>query len=180
MAAYLRWAPVFDHSRTFLMVATALCLAALGLLRQEPSARVQRNLLLVLGAGLAAGATLGALQGGQTRAAHYASVAVWDVAELILLLVMLFMLLLSNRVDRYLWAMLAMYACSLALGTFWVTLLSNLGQGWHPPHWTLALLRVVLYGAMAQIAAQRWRAGRRGSPLRGMLGGAAPRVQAWG
>jgi hypothetical protein len=148
MNAYLRWAPVFDHSRTFLMLAAALGLVALGV-----------------------------VEGSVARASHYATVAVWDMAELILLLSTLFLLLLTNRVDRYLWALLAMYACSLALGTFWVTLLAQLGGGWHPPNWTLALLRVALYAAMAVIAQRRWRAGVAGRPLAGMLGRPTPRVQ---
>ena len=178
MAAYMRAAPAFNHSRTFLMMAALVLLLLLGVMRAPPSRRFARGAAGLLALGLAIGAGAGMAEGGFLRSLHYTAVAVGDIAELILLLVTLFILLLANRVDRYLWALLAAYACSLALGIFWFSLFTQIevASAWHPPPWSLNAVWAVLYATMAAMAFTRWRAGRRGRPVHGMLGPQRPQL----
>jgi hypothetical protein len=178
MNAYMRAAPAFNHSRTFLMVAALVVLLLIGLKRVPPSPRFAAGTAGLLAVGLVIGAAAGAAEGGFLRSLHYTAVAIGDIAELILLLVTLFILLLTNRVDRYLWALLAAYACSLALGIFWFSLFAQIGvaRAWHPPPWSLNAVWAVLYATMAAMAFTRWRAGRRGRPVHGMLGPQRPQL----
>ncbi|HEV7588119.1 MAG TPA: hypothetical protein VGO40_08290 [Longimicrobium sp.] len=178
MDAYLRAGPAFDHSRTFLMMAALVALLVIGVLRAPPARRFARGAAGLLAVGLVIGAAAGVAEGGFLRSLHYTAVAMGDIAELLLLLSTLFVLLLTNRVDRYLWALLAAYACSLALGIFWFSLFTQIGvaRAWHPQPWSLNAVWVVLYAAMAVLAYRRWRAGRRGRPVYGMLGPQRPQL----
>jgi hypothetical protein len=177
MTAYLRWAPAFNHSRTFLMVA-ALVLLLTAATRATPSRRFAPAGIAILAGGLLLGGAAGLAEGGFLESVHYTAVAVGDVAELILLLGTLFVLLLSNRVDRYLWTLLAAYGCSLALGIFWFSLFAQIriARSWHPAPWSLNLVWVVLYGVMLALAFRRWRVGRTGRPVYGMLGPHGPQL----
>jgi hypothetical protein len=179
MDAYLTAAPAFNHSRTFLMVAALVVLVAMGVVRSTPSRRFARISAALLAVGLVLGAAGGLAEGGFLRSVHYAAVAVGDIAELLLLLGTLFLLLLTNRVDRYLWTLLAAYACSLALGIFWFALFTQIGlpDTWHPPPWSLNAVWSVIYAAMAYVAYRRWRVGRIGrAPPYGMLGPQRPQL----
>lgn len=178
MDAYLRAAPAFNHSRTFLMLAALVLLLVLGVVRAPPARRFARGAAALLAVGLVIGALAGLAEGGFFRSLHYTAVAVGDIAELLVLFATLFVLLLTNRVDRYLWALLAAYACSLALGIFWFSLFTQIGvaSAWHPPPWSLNAVWGVLYATMAALAFKRWRAGRRGRPVYGMLGPQRPQL----
>lgn len=179
MSVYIEAMPAFNHSRTFLISGALVMLMVLGLMRSEPSARFARWSAGLVGFGLVLGAVAGAAEGGFLRSVHYAAVAAGDVAELLLLMATLFVLLLTNRVDRYLWALLAAYACSLALGIFWFALFSLMGMPdtWHPPPWSLNLMWSVIYAAMAYLAFRRWQLGRTGrAPPYGMLGPQRPQL----
>ncbi|HEX8905674.1 MAG TPA: hypothetical protein VF771_12560 [Longimicrobiaceae bacterium] len=169
---YLHSRPWLEHSRTFLMVGAALGLLVMALARQEPGRGFGLVAAALVAAGLLAGAAGGVVEGGFLISAHYHSVVLTDAAELLVLLVTLFILLVSNRVDRYLWSMLAVYASSVALGIFWMAVVAQSADptAWQPPNWSLSALRTVLYGTMAFIAYRRWRAGRGGRPMSGMLG----------
>ncbi|HEX6749118.1 MAG TPA: hypothetical protein VF092_17595 [Longimicrobium sp.] len=171
-ADYLRWRPALEHSRTFLMVGTSAALAALAMARAEPGRRFAVAAALLMAAGMAAGAVGGTIEGTLKTLLHLTTVAVLDVVELLVLMGMLFALLVSNRADRYLWALLAVYAASVALGIAWLVVVAPIDTpgAWHPPLWTFSVMRLILYGTMAAIAFRRWRVGRRGRPMRGMLG----------
>ena len=182
MQAYLHASPAFDHSRTFLMMAAILVLALLALARAVPARWFTWLAGALLAAGLALGAAAGLAEGGFLRRVHYTAVAVGDVAELVLLLAALFLLLLTNRVDRFLWGLLAAYASSLALGIYWFTLFTQIGiaHAWHPEPWTLNAVWSVIYAAMAAFAFARWRRGHRGRPVHGMLGPQRPQLSTIG
>lgn len=182
MAAYLRWTTAFDHSRTFLMMGALVGLMGVGLVRAAPGRRFALLAAGLLAVGLALGAGAGLAEGGFLRSVHYMAVTMGDVAELLLLMATLFLLLLTNRTDRSLWALLAVYACSLALGTFWFSLFTQIGvaRAWHPQPWSLNAVWSVLYAGMAALAYSRWRAGRRGRPVHGMLGPQRPQLSTIG
>jgi hypothetical protein len=179
MNAYLGVMAAFNHSRTFLISGALVMLIVLGVMHAAPSRRFALWSAALVGVGLLLGAAAGVAEGGFLGSVHYAAVAAGDVAELLLLLATLFVLLLTNRVDRYLWALLAAYACSLALGIFWFALFSLMGMpdSWHPPPWSLNAVWSVIYAAMAYMAFRRWQLGRTGrAPPYGMLGPQRPQL----
>jgi hypothetical protein len=171
MTAYLLVTPLLNHSRTFLMLAAAVLLVWLALRRREPGPEDWMITWAALGAGLVVGAAVGLAEGGFIPAVHYTAVAEWDLVELVVLLVTLFVLLKRDRIDRYLWTLLAVYALSVALGIFWETLQSQFGRAgmWYPPIWTLAAVRAGFFWAMAAIALSCWRAVNAGQRLRSFV-----------
>ena len=106
MAAYLRWTPVFDHARTFLLYGLMLGLLLLAAYPREPDRRFWRIATALLVAGFVAGSGLGLVEGPFRVAGHFTAVAEWDVVELLLVMTTLFVLLVTSRADRALWALL--------------------------------------------------------------------------
>ena len=175
MQRYLLWLPILNHSRTFMVTGALVALGWLALLRRPPGRGFWTGFVALLCVGAVAGAFLGYREGPFTRTAHLTALALWDLLELLVILPMLFVLLVTNRVDRLLWALYAAYACSLALGIFWYAVLGQIAPQWTPPIWTRTFARDVLYAVMVAAAAWRWRASRRSIPVHGMLG--PPRLQ---
>jgi hypothetical protein len=176
LSSYLRWMPVFNHSRTFLMLGAAVALALLSFWKAQPDRRFWMAAMKALGVGLLAGVAVGMLEGPFDIPVHFTAVALWDVVELVTVLPMLFIALVTNRMDRYLWATYGMYACSIALAIFWFSLLTQLGiaRAWHPPAWSVHAMRDVFYSLMLASAAARLWAGTRGRTVQGMLGRPMP------
>jgi hypothetical protein len=170
MNAYLAWDPVMNHGRTFLLDALMVMLVALSVWRGVPGGRFWAAAFGLLALGFVIGSLYGYHEGGFTSR-HYGSVAVWDVAELLLVLVALFALLLSNRADRMLWAFLSAYGVGLALGVFWLILLSLIGipGSWQPPPWTLAAMRLFFAVLMLAAVARRLWQQQKGRRVRGIL-----------
>jgi hypothetical protein len=171
MAAYLRWTPVFDHGRTFLLYGLFLGLVLLAVYRREPDRRFWRVTAALVAGGLTAGSALGLAEGSFSIGGHFFAVAMWDIAELLLLMAALFALLLTSRADRALWALLSAYGIGTVLGAFSFAALTQYGilGSWHPAPWTLQAERLVFHALMVLAAAWRVRAGRRGRPVPGML-----------
>jgi hypothetical protein len=171
MDAYLEWMPVLNHSRTFLLDGVMLGLLLLAFYRPEPDVRFWRTAAALLAVGFLAGTALGFTEGRFTEAGHYSAVAVWDVAELLLLMATLFTLLLTSRADRALWGLLSAYGLSLALGVFSFTLLTQIGvaNAWHPAAWSVQAQRIVFHLMMLGFAAWRVRVARRGRRVPAML-----------
>ena len=171
MQAYALWLPVFNHGRTFLLCGLLLGLLLLAWYRSPPDRRFWRAAAALLAGGFAAGTALGLAEGPFSALGHLSAVVVWDVAELLLLMATLFVLLLTSRADRALWALLSAYGTSLALGVFSFTLLAQIGirNSWHPAPWTLQAERMVFHLLMVLAALWRVRVGRRGKPVPAML-----------
>jgi hypothetical protein len=171
MAAYLRWTPVFDHGRTFLLYGLFLGLVLLAVYRREPDRSFWRAAAALVAGGFAVGSALGLAEGPFSIVGHFSAVAIWDVAELLLLMAALFALLITSRADRALWALLSAYGTILALGVFSFLVLSQYGlrDSWHPAPWTLQAERMVFHTLMVLVAGWRVRAGRRGRPVPAML-----------
>lgn len=157
MAAYLRWLPAMNHSRTFLLVGVLLSLGHLSVYRGVPDRRFAWASAVTVAVLLAVGIGVGVREGRFTPDTHYTAVAIWDVMELLSLMGALFALLLSERADRALWLMLAMYGSTLALGTFWFAIMAWIGnpQVWQPPIWSVHAQRIFFHGLMA--GAVLWR-----------------------
>lgn len=171
MATYVRWIPVMNQSRTFLLVGLMVALVLLARGHGKAGRRFWWLAAGIMAAGFAFGAGVGVYEGAFSEARHYSSVAIWDVVELIVVFVALFILLLSNRADRLLWAFISVYGLQLALGIFWLLLFSQLNSpdAWHPPLWTLHAMRLGLSLLMVALAARALVQRRRGNILPGML-----------
>jgi hypothetical protein len=171
MAGYLLWAPVFNHSRTFLMLGMCAALAWMCVPRVTPDRRFWVRAWAVMGIGLVAGALVGAQEGGFIPALHMSAVAKWDVVELLVLLGTLFALLLTSRADRHLWSGLTLYASSIAISTFFFTVLAAFGAPgtWTPPTWQLQSIRAVLHLLLVAFALRRWVLARRNAPATGLI-----------
>jgi hypothetical protein len=171
MNAYSEWIPVLNHSRTFLLYGVMLGLLLLAVYRPEPDVRFWRAAVALVALGFLAGVAVGIVEGRFTEAGHYSAVAVWDVAELLLLMATLFTLLLTSRADRALWGLLSAYGISLALGAFSFSLLAliDVEGAWHQkPSWMQAQ-RIVFHLMMLGFAAWRVAVGRRGRRVPAML-----------
>jgi hypothetical protein len=142
------------------------------LYRRPPDRRLRTTAVALGATGLALGVLLGLNEGGFVGARHYAAVAEWDVVELLVLMGAMFLLLLRDRADRALWALLAAYGTSLALGIFWFVVLAQLhvAAPGHPMRWSVSVERIVF--TLLMIGAAWWRlsTARRGRPPTGMIG----------
>lgn len=167
----LFWNPIFNHSRTFLLLAYCGVICHLSL-RKGP---LHPRYLQLTGVALAVGTVVGGLLGwgelGFTELRHYSAVARWDVVEMLVLLGTLFAAMLGMRIDRVLWGLLGVYAFSLALNVLWFAAFSRTGMPgqWAPRPWEIQAYRVVLFAMMAALAVYRlWKA-RRGIMVRALL-----------
>lgn len=162
---FLFWNPIFNHSRTFLLLAYCALLFQMAVRRTPIPDRYPRLASGALLAGMAAGALLGWAEKGFDELRHYSAVARWDVVAMLVLLVALVAAVLGTRVDRVLWAALGVYAFSLALNVLWFAAFSRVGMPgqWAPRPWEIQLYRVVLFGLMALLALHRLRLARRGT-----------------
>lgn len=175
-APYTRFvalSPAFNHSRTLLLLAFCLLLAHFSIRRVEFSERRYRAWVGVLLAAGAAGAVMGLAEPRLTALTHFTAVAQWDVIELVVLLVTLFLALLGNRIDRILWFLLSVYAISLAFNVLWFAAFSRADDpaAWVPQPWLLQACRSVLYAVMAALALYRLSQANRGRPVRGLTEG---------
>jgi hypothetical protein len=160
---FLFWNPIFNHSRTFLLLAYCGLLCHLSIRRGPLPPRYLRMAGVALAVGMAAGAVLGWAENGFTELRHYSAVAQWDVVEMLVLLATLFAGMLGTRMDRLLWALLGVYAFSLALNVLWFAAFSRTGMPgqWAPRPWEIQVYRVILFACMAGLALYRlWKARR--------------------
>lgn len=172
MASYLRWAPALNHSRTFLALCLAVALVVLALRAAPPTRGFWWVYLTAIAAALALSVAAGADEGPLVESTHFIRVALWDTAELVVVLGALFVLLVTDRVDRYLWAALATNGFSVALSVIWMAALSRMRDPsvWSPSPWQVAAYRLVLALIMLALVARRLSLGRRGLAIRGLIG----------
>ncbi|HEU4885217.1 MAG TPA: hypothetical protein VFT45_23345 [Longimicrobium sp.] len=170
--AYMRFGTLFNHSRTFALLAFAVALIVLA-----RRATLPRHFLRFSTAGILAcmalGAFAGFMEGAFIASRHFVAVAQWDVVELLAMLIALFALLLSSRVDRLLWFALCVYAFSLALNVVWFAALSRWGVPgeWSPKPWHAQFYRFLLTSLMVAIAIRRLQLWKQGKPVPDLLGG---------
>lgn len=168
---YLPMIPVFNHSRTLLLIAFFLLLAWFPVRKMELSAHRYRLCVAIMLAAGAVGAWIGIAEPRLTALTHFTAVAQGDVIEMVVLLLILFAALLSGRIDRVLWFLLAVYATSLAFNVLWFAAFSRADapNEWVPAPWVLQACRTVLYAVMAALALYRLREAGRGRPVRALI-----------
>lgn len=171
MGHYLRWVPAFNHSRTFLWLAFSGVMVWFARRSTLPGRRAWGVALGALGAGLAAGAALGFAEGTLVAESHYTRVALWDAFELVVMLGVLFVSLLSGRLDRYLWAGLAVFAVMVAINIVWYAAMSMIEDRrvWSPAPWLMSAFRIVPTSLMVALAVRRLQLARRGTRVEALL-----------
>jgi hypothetical protein len=171
-AAVLRWHPVLNHSRTFLLSTYCLVLAValyrVGQLRQPP--RMSTGMGIVV-AGMLVGALVGANEASFSGITHFSAVAIFDIMELVAVMTLLALGLTSGAMDRSLWVAIGINGFILALSVLLFAAMSRIefaGQ-WSPQpfhlQWTKALLHILMVG----IAVRHLHRIRQGRPVRALL-----------
>jgi hypothetical protein len=171
MGGYLAWAPALNHSRTFLWLAACLVLVWLTFAPRPPDASAWGMVIAALGAGAVAGAGFGHVEGALRPLTHYSNVAVLDALELVLFLGTLFATLLRDRVDRYLWAGLLVWALTVAINILWFAALSLVedSRAWTPSPSAMGVYRAGLLSLLLAVFLRRLALARRGVPVAGFV-----------
>jgi hypothetical protein len=175
--AVLRWHPVLNHSRTFLLttygvvLAVVLHRAARGV---KPPAAL-RALAIVAG-GMLLGALAGWFEPFFTNRTHYSAVAIFDIMEMLTMMGLLVIGITSGGMDRALWL-------SLGINTFVVSLsvllfaasaeLGVVGQ-WAPRPLHVQTAKAAMHAVMVVVAWIHLQNVRRGRTVRGLIDIAPP------
>lgn len=171
-AAVVRWNPILNHSRSFLLTAFALVLAlVLYRFRGSSDQPPRRVPLAALAAGMVLGGVVGWQEPAFTRATHYSAVAVYDVVEMLAFMGLLIVGIISGRMDRWLWSALALNAFTTALSVLLFAAIARfdvVGE-WSPSPLTIQGLKAALGLVILGIALQHLRGLRRGDPVRGLI-----------
>jgi hypothetical protein len=172
MESYLLWAPAMNHSRTFVLIAFFALLAWFMLRRDPPTAPVWWGAVGVLALGAAFGVWIGWREGSMVMSTHFTRVALWDAVELVVVLAALFVALATDRVDRYLWAVLAVFGAVVAINILMYAFLALIDDPrvWSPHPWAMGTYRLALAAVMLAIALRRLALASRGVPVAGLLG----------
>jgi hypothetical protein len=171
-AHYLDWNAALNHSRTFLLTAFCLVLAYSFIRPRPHDAAVPVKVWLpVLVLAMVLGGVAGMREDVFTPLRHYTSVAVWDIMELLSMLLLLFLGMSSGRMERGLWACLGVNAFILALSVLWFAALSRVGVGgeWAPRPYQIQVTKAALYAVMIALAYRQLRRVARGERLRGFI-----------
>lgn len=169
-AGYLRFAPVFNHSRTFLTFVLYGTLFWISYSRQL----TLRQRIVAHGAAAAAlglGGTYGYFEGSLQAGRHYTATAIIDAGGFIVLAVLLFVLMLRDTIDRLLWFALVTHGFRSIFGVIFLAALAwaDTPGGWTPPFWSIELCRLCFAGMMAWFAYQRYRYAGQRRPVPGLL-----------
>ncbi|HEX8358532.1 MAG TPA: hypothetical protein VF613_00325 [Longimicrobium sp.] len=167
---YLRWAPVANHSRTFLVLGYCAGVAVLIARRRTANNGLRPFLIASLLVMSVLGALYGWHEGSLREQYHFSAVAVLDAVELVILLSCLFAALVTEAVDRLLWYALGTYTFNVALNIIWMIALAGWGVGWTPAPWQMQAYRTVLGAVAAGLAVRRYVLARRGVFVPGLIG----------
>lgn len=171
-AAVLRWHPILNHSRTFLLTTycVVLSVALLRLARGQAPPRLLTGLGVVF-AGMLLGGVVGAQEATYSGFRHFSAVAIFDIMELVAVMALLSAGLLSGAMDRSAWVSLAVNGVVLALSVLLFAALSQIDYTaqWSPQPWLIQWTKVVLHLLMVVVAARHLYRVRQGRPVRALL-----------
>ncbi|HEX6037051.1 hypothetical protein [Longimicrobium sp.] len=177
-AAVLRWHPILNHSRTFLLstfcVVLAVGLYRMGRMKQPPSVAAG---LGTVAAGMLVGAAVGAHEAAFSGLTHFSAVAVYDIMEMAAVMAVLVVGLNSDAMDRSLWVALGVNGFILALSVLVFAALSRIeivGQ-WAPSPLQMQWTKAALHALVVAVAVRHLRRIRRGLPVRALVD-ASPRA----
>lgn len=176
---YLRWAAALNSARIGAGIALAAGTGYLAWTGRYPERRVWAGLAAGMAAASLAGAWLGVQGGAFAVRTHGSAIAVGVTLELIAFGAALLVSATRGTLDAFLFAALALYAGSLALGVpvlSLMTLRTGLEDG-RPPGWLLQLVQAAAMSAMLALALLRLALLRRGIRIRAGAGSrSAPRL----
>jgi hypothetical protein len=132
---YLRVSPIGNHSRGFLVVVYGAMLAGIGWISQVRRPPFRTLVVLASFAAMLVGGFVGWKEGYLVRATHYTATAISDAAELIVLLVALFIGVVWNTTDRLLWVALVIFTVHELFDVAWYSALAwaDVPGAWRPP-----------------------------------------------
>lgn len=168
---YLMWAPVGNHSRTFLGVAFHGALVILVSRSKAPTRRFWTLTFVAFFSAMCLGGLFGWTERLREFEAHYSATALLDIVGLVLLLWALFVASVKGTMDRLHWLCIATYALMLVLGVLWHTALVwiRVPGAWAPSPLHMHVYRVVLGGVMVAVAAYRIGLANRGVYVPGLF-----------
>lgn len=173
-AAYLRWAPAANHSRTLVVWSLYVSLAVLAL-RSDTPPWMRRAYPVLVGSMLVAGGVIGSLEGPFDIVRHLSNTSLMDAAAFVALASLLFLLMLRDTIDRALWVALGCYGTSAVVSSLFLAAIAWINAGvWTPSPIMMEASRLVFSTGMVSMAAWRLRLADRGVPLPGLLGTPRP------
>jgi hypothetical protein len=171
-AAVLRWHPVLNHSRTFLLstYCVVLAVALYQIARDRQPLRIATGLGIVA-VGMLVGAVVGWNEAAFSGITHFSAVAVFDIMELVAVMALLSIGLTSGAMDRSLWVAMGVNGFILALSVLLFAAISRIeftGQ-WSPRPLQMQWTKACLHMLMVVIAVRHLRRIREGRPVRGLV-----------
>lgn len=168
---YMRWAPVWNHSRELVPFALALLLLGFALAPKHSAMNRRWMTPVVLLACFAAGGAMGWMEGPLDFARHFERVALLDAAALLFVICALAAAMVADVVDHLLMLALLAYVIPLPLNALWFAWMAAHVHdgGWSPSPLSMQIYRIAFDGACAGLAAWRWRLARRGAYVPGFL-----------
>ena len=122
-------------------------------------------------AGMLTGAVVGANEAAFSIITHFSAVAIFDIMELVSVMILLFVGLLSGAMDRSLWVAIGINGFILALSVLLFAAMSRIefaGQ-WSPQPLHMQWTKATLHALMVVVAARHLHRVRQGSPVRALL-----------
>jgi hypothetical protein len=164
--SYMEWMPAMNYSRFTVMVGAGVALAALPFLPVRARHISWTTILLMSTALLLPGVMAGLNEGVFVNERHVTNLAIWQVAETIVLLAALFSAVIRKSMDSWLWLCLCVYAIRQA-GNALIWAASTTVEGsWHPPFWSGPALGVATWSIMIGLAVRRLWLARHDVPVR--------------
>jgi hypothetical protein len=175
--AYLRIAPIANHSRTLLVWSLYVSLAVLTVRGEAVWPRLRRAYPVIALGMLAGGGVIGWLEGPFDAARHLSNTSMMDAVGFVALAVLLFALMLRDTVDRALWGALVCYGGSSVMSSLFLAAIAWINAAtWTPHSWMMETSRIVFTTGMVAMAVWRLRLAKRGQSLPGLLGTTRPRA----
>jgi hypothetical protein len=169
--AYIRVAPIGNHSRGFLVLAYGAMMAGLTLIRRAFPRHFGTLVFVTSFAAMSAGAFVGWREGPLVQVTHWTATAISDSAELIFLLAALFIGVVWNTTDRLLWVALVIFTAHELFDVAWYSALawSDVPGAWRPSPTYIHLYASVAYLLMIVLAVRRVRLARKGIKVPGLI-----------
>lgn len=170
-SAYMRWAPIANHSRTFLVWSIYILLTVLAFTR--PSRRVLRYGFPGIAAGmLLIGVWLGWSEGSFEAARHLSATSLMDAVGFVALTVMLFLTMVRETVDRALWFSLVCYGFASMVSSLFLAAMAwfNVEDTWTPSPLWMEGIRLGFAVIMVGLGLWRLRRARENRHVPGVLG----------
>jgi hypothetical protein len=174
---YVRWAPVANTGRSYLMLSFLLILATPALMRIGRQGAGPFAWPAMLSAGIVAGVTVSLMAGHTEFARHYLSMAAANLTMIVAAGIALIRHLARRSLDRLLWFCLSVYMLHLAINTLFLSgwAMAAVADGWTPPFAVGMAVDAMGAVLMLGIAVRALVLARRGEEILPLLDRPGPR-----